>query len=60
MEFLYGLVDSENGEPKRMFLNDIDVCEITDIITLGNIFTPFNISYADVITNELSLLLCII
>lgn len=36
--FLYGLVDSENGEPKRMFLNDIDVCEINDIITLGNIF----------------------
>ena len=38
MEFLYELVDSENGEPKRHFLNDIDVCEITDIITLGNIF----------------------
>jgi hypothetical protein len=36
--FLYGLVDSENGEPKRMYLNDIDVCEVTDIITLGNIF----------------------
>lgn len=33
--FLYGLLDGENGNRKRLFMNDINACNITDLLTIS-------------------------
>jgi hypothetical protein len=44
--FLYGLLDNNNPTtPKRFFLNDIESCDITDLLNLSNEFNNIQIKY---------------
>jgi hypothetical protein len=36
--FLYGLLDNNNGNKKRLFMNDIQICDIDDLLKIGQNF----------------------
>ena len=44
--FLYGLVDNNNPESnKRLFLNDIEVCDISELLSASSNFNNVKVSY---------------
>jgi hypothetical protein len=43
--FLYGLLDNNNNIKKRFFMNDIEECNITDILEIGKKFNDIDINY---------------
>ena len=43
--FLYGLVDNQNNIKKRLFLNDINTCDITELLNSANSFNNIYIKY---------------
>jgi len=43
--FLYGLIDNQNNSQKRLFLNDINECDITELLNSANSFNYISINY---------------
>jgi hypothetical protein len=43
--FLYGLLNNKNGVYKRLFLNDIDECNIYELLYLANGFDNISVKY---------------
>lgn len=43
--FLAGLLNNNNGEKKYFFLNDIEVCDINDLLILSSHFSNIEVSY---------------
>ena len=43
--FLYGLIDNQNNSQKRLFLNDINKCDINELLNSANSFNNISINY---------------
>jgi hypothetical protein len=43
--FLYGLVDCNNNNNKKLFLNDINYCDIAELINVGKKFDNITLHY---------------
>ena len=43
--FLYGLLDNPNGLTKRLFLNDINKCNIIELLNAANSFSNISVKY---------------
>jgi hypothetical protein len=43
--FLYGLLDNKTENKKCLFLNDIDVCDINDLLHVSKQFDNINVTY---------------
>jgi hypothetical protein len=43
--FLYGLLNNENGVSKKLFLNDINECNIMELLNLANGFNNISVNY---------------
>lgn len=43
--FLYGLLNNENGVPKKLFLNDINRCYIDELLSLSSSFDIISVKY---------------
>lgn len=43
--FLYGLLDNQNGISKKLFLNDINECNIRELLTVSNEFSNISVNY---------------
>jgi hypothetical protein len=50
--FLYGLLDNNNGNKKRFFMNDIEPCDINNLLEISK---PFNIDIKYEWKNNLNL-----
>lgn len=43
--FLYGLLDNKTENKKCLFLNDINVCDINDVLNVSKQFDNINVTY---------------
>jgi len=43
--FLYGLLDNNNESKKRFFLNDIETCDINDLLEISKNFDNIDVKY---------------
>jgi len=43
--FLYGLLSNENGHHKQLFLNDINECDIQQLVKLSNTFDTISVKH---------------
>ena len=43
--FLYGLINNQNNNQKRLFLNDINKCDINELLNSTNSFNNITINF---------------